>query len=184
MWVFEKSRTTNWLPLWKHCKKTLKTSIHHPLLFGEDKAGFIFGQGGVPHVLEEYEKGGNTSQTKAAILLTRTILSALVNGPFVREDVCPHGHRYTSRRKKITSHTIHGICFEQYFRCRVRISSLLCTAQKSQNCTVYRIYKTSYFYRLLPAQNKTGHAHQQQICTRFCRNRIHSNTPRRDAVHH
>ena len=67
----------------------LKTSIHHPLLFGEDKAGFIFGQGGVPHVLEEYEKGGNTSQTKAAILLTKTILSALVNGPFVRKMFAP-----------------------------------------------------------------------------------------------
>lgn len=70
-------------------KNTLKTNIHHPLLFGEDKAGFIFGQGGVPHVLEEYEKGGNTSQTKAAILLTRTILSALVNGPFVRRMFAP-----------------------------------------------------------------------------------------------
>lgn len=63
----------------------IQTNVHHPLLFGEDKAGFIFGQGGIPHVLEEYEKGGNTSRKKGAILLTRTILSALVNGSFVRK---------------------------------------------------------------------------------------------------
>ena len=67
----------------------IQTNIHHPLLFGEDKAGFIFGQGGVSHILEEYEKGGNTSQTKAAILLTRTIFSALINGAFVRKMFAP-----------------------------------------------------------------------------------------------
>ena len=70
-------------------KSPVQTNIHHPLLFGDDKAGFIFGQGGVPHVLEEYEKGGNTSKTKAVVLLTRTILSALVNGSFVRKMFSP-----------------------------------------------------------------------------------------------
>ena len=69
--------------------KPVQTSVHHPLIFGEDKAGFIFGQGGIPHILEEYEKGGNTSQTKAAILLTRTIFSALVNGKFVQKMFAP-----------------------------------------------------------------------------------------------
>ena len=64
---------------------SVRTSTHHPLIFGDDKAGFIFGQGGIPHFLEVYEKGGNTSQMKAALLLRRTILSALVNGPFVRK---------------------------------------------------------------------------------------------------
>lgn len=67
----------------------VQTSIHHPLIFGDDKAGFIFGQGGIPHILEEYEKGGNTSQTKAVLLLTRTIISALVNGTFAKKMFAP-----------------------------------------------------------------------------------------------
>jgi hypothetical protein len=67
----------------------LPTNIRHPLLFDEDKAGFIFGQGGIPHVLEEYEKGGNTSKTKALILLTRTICSAVINGSFAQKLFAP-----------------------------------------------------------------------------------------------
>ena len=72
-----------------HKNNSLTTNTYHPLLFGEDKAGFIFGQGGIPHFLEEYEKGGNTSQTKAALLLLRAIFSAMVNGPFVRRVFAP-----------------------------------------------------------------------------------------------
>lgn len=67
----------------------LTTSVRRPLLFNEDKAGFIFGQGGIPHVLEEYEKGGNTSKTKAVTVLTRTIFSALFNGTFAQRLFAP-----------------------------------------------------------------------------------------------
>ena len=69
--------------------KPFETSTHYPLIFDEDKAGFIFGQGGISRFLEEYEKGGNTSQTKAALLLIRAILSSLFNGPFVRRVFAP-----------------------------------------------------------------------------------------------
>jgi diacylglycerol kinase family enzyme len=67
----------------------LQTSTHHPLIFDEEKAGFIFGQGGVSNVLKEYEKGGNTSQLKAFLLIMRTIASAFINGPFVRRLFAP-----------------------------------------------------------------------------------------------
>ena len=72
-----------------HNNLPLTTSIRRPLLFNEDKAGFIFGQGGIPHVLEEYEKGGNTSKIKAITVLTRTIFSALCNGSFAQRLFAP-----------------------------------------------------------------------------------------------
>ena len=128
MWGFEKSRTATRIYNGDTAKKYAKDKYPPSITVwkGEDKAGFIFGQGGVPHVLEEYEKGGNTSQTKAAILLTRTIISALVNGSFVRRMFAPMDINIQADEKN-TSYTIHCVCFEQHIRCRFWISSLLCS---------------------------------------------------------
>lgn len=70
-------------------KKELSLSTRHPLIFNDEKAGFIFGQGGIARFLEAYYEGGNPSQAKAAYLLIRAVLSSLVNGPFVRKVFAP-----------------------------------------------------------------------------------------------
>jgi len=67
----------------------LQTSIRHPLIFDENKAGFIFGQGGIAKFLEAYYEGGNPSQLKAAYLLIRAIGSSLINGSFVQKVFAP-----------------------------------------------------------------------------------------------
>ena len=70
-------------------REALPTTQRSPLIFDEQRAGFIFGQGGISRFLEIYDEGGNTSQIKAALLLLRAIGSAFVNGPFVRKVFAP-----------------------------------------------------------------------------------------------
>ena len=70
-------------------KRELTVSTRYPLIFDDEKAGFIFGQGGIAKFLEAYYEAGNPSQAKAAYLLIRAILSSLINGSFVRKVFAP-----------------------------------------------------------------------------------------------
>ena len=81
--------------------KALRTSTHHPLIFDESKAGFIFGQGGIARFLEAYYEGGNASQLKAAVLLVRAIISSLYNGSFVRKVFAPVKMNVVADGKKL-----------------------------------------------------------------------------------
>lgn len=66
-----------------HTGEPLSTIRRRCLRIG-DRLGFLFGNGLMSNFLTEYYGTGSYGPGRAAWLLTRTVLSALVGGPFVR----------------------------------------------------------------------------------------------------
>jgi diacylglycerol kinase (ATP) len=62
-----------------------ETIVKHPLIVDEKYAGFIYGTSGISAYLEEYYEGDNPSVWKAAKIAILSILSALVNGTYVKK---------------------------------------------------------------------------------------------------
>ncbi|MEL6349447.1 MAG: diacylglycerol kinase family protein [Myxococcota bacterium] len=61
-----------------HAGAPFSTQTHNLLVINEQRAGFIFGNGGIAHFLEEYYEGGNSSPIKAVRILARCVVSAIL----------------------------------------------------------------------------------------------------------